>query len=328
MEVSEGNSGGPELAAGDSWFVKLTEAGVEPGIASTLSAAFRSWPERLIISASFFLAIFGPIVWFLLFGIGFLESLAATDALNHASQRGGVLFKPRLGSGMLVSLFAYILLAGWVAWSLPLILRSRLRHVAALTVLALFENNSLKRKRFQIVVRDQTPGETADEFSRRLCMAYGKFYRMLALPLLVASFGLTMLDLRSYTYATIDAVVTQPWLPWTHVRTYKFSDASFVELGCNYTDEGGWVEYTVHFPDGAEFNLGSFGTVSGEWIGTALRIDQKLLDAGVELRRWKFRERDPMHPLCLARQGKLLSPSEPALLHSLLRSNLDDGVSP
>jgi hypothetical protein len=319
MEVSQQPSVDQPPDKRGVWFDKLEAAGVTETTADELSRMWQVLPLRLSINVGIFVGLYGPLLWGLFYGFRQAELFMSQRALAMAVSGDGVLFRTGVGPSVLLVIFAFVVTYAWLLWWIVSQLRGPLQGIVALSLLDNYEHRRLKTKKFRRVVSDQRLGESSADFLLRLSSVFSASYRNWAIPLLLGFACFVVLDFRTFTYARADEIVDQPWVPWKGGGTYDLADAEYVEVGCNYTKDGGWAEYNVHFLDGAQFNIARFKPVDGSWIEAMQVVDQTLMEAGVPFRRSTFRDRDPMHPKCLEVQDRKLSPGEPGALRALLR---------
>lgn len=321
--MNKGFSNRSERDEPSEWYFKLTAAGVAPEVAADVSSAWKLRSQRWLVGISLSAPFYGALLWMLLSGFNQLEAFEERNALAFALKYDGLLFEAVTGPSALVGVFAFLITFAWLAWSLPIILGEPFKSISALCILNDFEQSRLATKRFKSVVAGQTPNESAAEFLSRLAHIYSNSYRSWAVPLLALTVCLCILEMRVFTLVKSEGMLLNPWAFWKGPQSYDFSEIDHVELGCNHTKDGGYVEYKVKFQDGAQFNLAQFHPVSGSWIETIRPIDQQITAASVPFLRSKFWDRDPMHPKCLEVQGKLLAPNNQAALLDLLRASDD-----
>jgi hypothetical protein len=139
------------------------------------------------------------------------------------------------------------------------------------------------------------------------------------LALVIAGIAITALETRSYFVAGPAGIEHGRMVPPFSIRTYSWTEATSVELGCNSTDDEELLIYGVIFPNGNRFDIGEAKQVIGPRIPSLEAIDAEL-PASIPRKRWEWLGRDSMAELSVSAWSETVNDGQARLTH-LLRVN-------
>lgn len=301
---------------------KLREAMAEDGVpASVIDYVIGLKPLRWIywLGTWGFIAItvagfgLGTVLW------GAAESIVTATAVARAHEIGGILFKTNFGISFLILMFAWIFAAGLIASKLtsrtPRMRASMFAYSFLNPKARQYLNSGGRLKNFPV---DSGP----DAYIIAAMTNADKFFWSAALVLTAIAIPVLDRELQTYDVYTEERYVATPLFPWEDEKTGNWRDAEYVALGCNHVTGKGASDdiiYDIKLNEKTSFRISAARPVSGPLLDQLELIDVSLQAAGVPFQRWKLRDRDPVHPSCLAAQRRRFSPDDYDRLLRLLR---------
>ena len=117
---------------------------------------------------------------------------------------------------------------------------------------------------------------------------------------------------------------------WTGApSTHLWSDADEIELGCNFIKANSsrysgpakyHIIYDIKWENGTDVRLPIENQINGKnWLDNLETIDSAVRSGNAVFQRWKWRDRDPLHPKCISHFRTELGPKNKERLEALLR---------
>jgi hypothetical protein len=263
----------------------------------------------------------GAVLWVL------LAQYSEAAAIEHAKVIGGVMYEDIYGFSGLTALFGWIFAAGFISSS-PAIIPDRM-------VASAFAYSMTKDTKYAISWRrafakaDKTL--TPDALVKNVFSHQGKWGKWPAVVLFMLAFLLVDFEMRFHTIYTYDGMTGRSNYGFGDWVATPWSDAISVELGCNHITGKSPSDdpvYKITFKDGRSIRLDNARPTSGSWIDGIEVVDAVLIRTGVEFKRWSWRDRNPLHPKCLAANQRKMTPDDYARLLKVLRVMPDETAPP
>jgi hypothetical protein len=258
------------------------------------------------------------------FGVGAVfwgkaESIVDANAIARAHEIGGILFRTNFGISFLILMFAWIFAAGLIVSHLT----SRTPRARAAMFAFAFLNAKSKHYlnwlgRLKNIPVDSGP----DEYIIAAMQSADKFFWSGALVLTAIAIPVLDRELRTFDVYTEKGYLATPLFPWENEKSGNWRDAEFAELGCNHvTDKSASddIIYDITLNENTTFRISAAKPVSGRLLDQLELIDAELRASDVPFQRWAIRNRNPIHPSCLAAQRRRFSAEEYERLVRLLR---------
>jgi len=252
----------------------------------------------------------------------YLEGMTAQIAYARAKEIDGLLYDYNFGLSLIFGIFGWILAAG-----APVLFAQAMspRFLANFLVFGTPPNLKLRATRWlvrKILARAQSESDPA-RYVRRVELNWAWMFALSgALPIAIGAMMLVR-DLRAHEIYTATTYVHLPLLPWKSSDPRLWSSAVKVETGCNHIEREGKISddiiYEVRFPDGATTRLGDATPLQGSWLDAVEKIDSLLVASGVEFAPWRWLDRNPVHPLCIAALRERFPGTEFERVQRLLR---------
>lgn len=291
MEKGEKNS---SLAA------RLLEAGVPADVAAYLERLQpQAWGWWVAQGVLLFVMVAGFAVGALWFWPR-LAALTEANAMTAGERAGALMVQYNFGMSLLIALFGWIFAAGATV-GLAGIATERLR-ASTFTFNVLNARQAAARwalKRTMVALSGETNPEA---YVRRAVLNWQWWMAGWAVVLLALSAYAVSRDVQAHGLYTRSHYIDSPFFPWGSRAPVPWTQATKVELGCNHVtgrNASDSLIYRVHFPDRYFVSLES-GTPLGDWLDAAEQIDAELRRSGVKFQRWRWLDRDPLDPACLA----------------------------
>jgi len=298
---------------------RLIEEGVPENVA-TYAASLNpsewvfqalSWIFILIMILSF---IRGAFLW------GYFENILDKNAQSEAIASGAVLYQHNFGISGLIALFGWIFAAGIITGRIQLVTDKILSSAFVETMLD--PKNRLYVGLEGYLKRLQAYEQEPREYMKQACLGWINYIIWPAVILFSLAAATLERELQTYSYYTTEGFVEKPLFPWEPDKIDSWSNASYVELGCNHVtgkNASDDIIYDVSFQNGNSLRPSNALPVSGVWLDRVEEIDKVLVAKNVQFRRWNWLKRNPLHPDCLAYYRNKYSSSEYERLKLLLR---------
>jgi len=243
-----------------------------------------------------------------------LEQLTEANARQHAETAGALLYSYNFGLSLVLAIFAWIFVVGLAA---TLLTNGSARMRASAFVVAALQSRGSglvrwsMRRQLQPLEQETDPDAYVREAAARGLMSLA----LATLALATLSVAAVKRDVQAHRVYTAEGYIHSPFFPWASRDLRRWEDATRVELGCNYiaSEDASDVIYNVHFPDGAEAFPASARALSGHWVDQLQEIDAALRRSDAQFERWRWLNRDPIHPRCLEQMLEALGPKYPSL---------------
>jgi hypothetical protein len=307
---------------------RLLAAGAPPHVVEhVLEQPISRWAYWFPVCVLFLVVIGGFAVGALMWGR--LEALTQANARAHALSAGGLLYATNFGVSMLVALFGWILVSGWICGSVALVSK---RVMASSFVFSVLDARKTVATMVRVSLKRLSTERDPERFVRRFSTGWAAWCGLLATPLVVLSIVLVPRDLQAHSIFTPEAHVRSPLLPWASSEPEPWSAAARVELGCNHVsgdDADDHLVYEIAVASGASVRIPEDADpVSGTWLDRIEVIDAALGRSDAEFQRWTWLDRDPLHPLCLrAKEREYGAANYPRILRLLRVGELDGDLS-
>ncbi|MEL6380262.1 MAG: hypothetical protein AAFQ29_10895, partial [Pseudomonadota bacterium] len=239
-----------------------------------------------------------------------LKNLVVKNALNLANEINGILYAQNFGIALLVALFAWIFVTGFLV---TLVQNSSKRMQASIFIHTLLDPKNAPYLRIGENVERLQDESDPTEYMKRMVLGWGKL--MLWPAAILTSISLIILEreLNTFTIYTPTGYLAKPLFPWEDDKSDHWTNAQTVELGCNHTTGRGASDdiiYEINFASGESYRISTANPVSGNWLDQIEIIDEALKDADVIFQRWDWLNRESYHPDCLAAQERQFSPDD------------------
>jgi hypothetical protein len=308
---------------------QLIEIGIPKQTAADLAPA---WQHRIARYSGWWI-MFGVMIAG--FAVGalwiwpFFEGLAKSNAIQAANEASAWMYDTNFGIGMIVLLFAWILVSG-IAPGL-LTIATKMLINGALYLGALTDRSGgwwygkLTRRAVEKLRPSPSPNQLVTEWAKAYCIGLLKW----ALPLVLISALILTKEINAHSLYGPDGYTRSPLLPWAKTATIPWNEATKVELGCNHTDDGGSLVYKISFSNGKSVRIEDGIPIKSSWIDAMESVDTALQRGGAEFVRWQWLNRDPMHPKCLRGYYGLYGEEDGSRIIRLLRFGEfpEDGVA-
>ena len=255
-------------------------------------------------------------------GLGFLigaiflwqpaETLNNKLAASFAENVGALLYRTNFGVSGLIALFAWIFLSCAICGLLPLISKKLLASSFVYGIL----NDKVTK------IKPLRPNISPPQYLRKYFIRSTKFLFFPALFLTLIALLVGFKEINSYSVFGEDKFVIAPILSFSGKQTYSNTDIRSIELGCNHVtgkNRSDKLVYKITFKDGKSLRMEDAQALHGTWLQNAVKIDAGLKENGFEYKRWKWGNRDPLHPDCLTAQRNKHTESEFNQIASLLQ---------
>lgn len=273
---------------------------------------------RLLSFLLLLLLVSGLIVGVFLWG--YYENMLDKNALAAAEEVNAFLYFHNFGIAGLIGIFFWIFAAGAILYGFHYFSE---KFRASIFVYTYLDPKNAPYLAL-LKVKEPEPETTPREFLKR---AVNRWMRITLWPAIILGllvFTVLERELNTYTLYTEEGLIAKPLFHWESDKLLSWNQAQFVELGCQHakgrttTND---VVYRVTFNDGSSKDPGTTFPVYDSLLDGLERIDRILLDNNTEIRRWKRRMRNPLHPECLDFYREKYSPEEYDRLITLLRIN-------
>lgn len=249
-----------------------------------------------------------------------LVEFSKSSALANAKTTNAILFDYSFGPALMLGALAWV----FICLSIPGIIIGAKPHLKKAVFTGLISdkvNGFVVRHFLKKTYNDKTVDTSKPEhFVRSFFNHITSFMEWQAILLSVFTGIFMYLEFQAHTLVSKQSVQQEHIFPFLSPDIQLLSNASFVELGCNYTDdEMSHLNYTIHFPDGTKIDLGTNFPVEGEWIDQAEAIDKILAQNKVEFRRWTWPGRSSIHPKCIDRYAAKFGANGYSRINTLLR---------
>lgn len=284
----------------DRWHA-LRAMGVPGAVVSYVQSQNPSAGFYLVhMALTFALLIAGGLVGVFLWAP--LQALTVGNAVEHTVGVGGLMYHVNFGFAGVIALFGWIVVAAAIANLLILGERNRAGYFAFSIATAQRHWTSFLVAGSLNKVADLSGDPKAyikawiDRGTRSLGITA-------ILAVLVSVYALSR-DLHAHTVYTAADYIRSPFFPWGSSEPRPWRTATRVELGCNHVtgrNAEDYLVYRVYFPDGGDVSLQSATPLPHvDWLVVAEQIDARAREGGATFERWSPRDRDPLHPSCLA----------------------------
>ncbi len=251
-----------------------------------------------------------------------LVDFSKSAALFHAKTTNAILFDYSFGPALMLGALAWVFIClsilGIILAVKPNLKKSVFTGLVTDKVNGFIVRHFLKKARSDKSLDITKPENFVSSFFNHMT----SFMEWQAILLSVFTAGIMYLEFQSHTIVSKQSVEKQHIIPFISPEIQLLSEAKYVELGCNYTDENmSHLNYTIHFLDGTKIDLGATFPVEGQWIDQAEIIDKILVQNDVEFRRWTWPGRTSLHPECINKYATKFEPDGNVRVNNLLRTN-------
>ena len=294
--------------------------GISAAVASELQSSWKIKWLRFIAGWSMYL------VMIVGFAIGTIWIWPASEQANirnaeqAASSLQAVLFDYNFGWGLLVLLFAWVVLSASIV---GIICRSIPMPFKGAFFLGLIDDANLRPQNstaLKLVLQKPREYHDADALVNEWVSRYVRLTAKYAVPLAIAGSILLSLDVTRYSAYSTKGYHQSAWLPWSDPKFTPWTSVEKVQLGCNQTRDGSSLVYKIDFRDGSTTRIeDAIPTDGRSWLDGLEAIDDILVVNGSQFERWKWLDRDPLHPQCLRGYYGQLGAADGDRLRKLLR---------
>ena len=265
----------------------------------------------------------------------YLEQLNIQRAMERTTDLNGLMFDVNFGIGLLIGLFVWIFLTGALSMALVRLAPMPLKGSLFFGVSADLDKTGIKRQQNidALMKGVDRPNSTAELINRLTEPNIKKAFKIF-IPIAILTALITYRE--TYTFSVLSET--------GHYRSGFFSNSSqswnevsSVELGCNHVtgkNRSDDLVYKIKFRQGKALGIDDAIPLQGSWLENAKKINAKLKENGTQFKRWKWLNRDPLHPKCLAAQQNSYTGVEFNQIVSLLQignfttdSNADIGAA-
>lgn len=267
----------------------------------------------LVVMVSGFL--FGAFVLWPLF-----EAQTAANAQAHTLAANALMYHVNFGASMVLALLGWIFAAGAIASALFALTPPA--RAAALLYSARESHSPVGAWALRKMLEPAAGLVDAEAYVRRVINRSNLVGIVLALSIGALSAVALVRDVNTHSLFTEQAYIRSPFFPWGSAAPRLWSSAAYVEVGCNHIEgrnAGEDAIYRIVFRNGDSASLDSATHVRGSWLRNVELIDAQLRARNVPVRRWRWMNRDPMHPACLEAHRSWLGPEDFQRLSRLLR---------
>ena len=282
------------------------------------------YPSRFLSTLNDFLVVIVMIAGFsvgaILWVIGAEQS--NVTAREHARSASGVLYEDVFGISGLIAVFGWICASGYIV--------TRPGFASERLIASAFAYSMIKAKKYAAPWRSAyfkaDKNVNPRERFADVVAAQGAWGKWPAIVLLIGSLFMFDHEMKWFTIYTQDRIIERSQFGLGKWVETLWADAVIVELGCNHVTGKSASDdpvYKITFQDGRTLRLDNARGVNGSWLDGIEVIDRALSDAGAEFRRWSWRDRNPLHPNCLAANRRKLSEVDYDRLRRILRVDPD-----
>ena len=251
-----------------------------------------SWLTWIYMVCGF--AIGGYYIW------PFLEDKLDQKAIEHGLEITGLLYDTNFGIGLLLFIIVWIITAALLTGLTVFLAPAKLKHTLFWGALDDDGGKPYNKKALKIILENAKSFSSAKELIHSWCKQYIRYALIYIIPLTIIGLPLLYLDMNSYSIYTKEGIYRSYFLPWENDGLKPWNTADYVELGCNQTDDGPSIVYDITFNDGSSKRIeDGVAFTDYSWLESLEIIDQQLSEAGTEFQRWKWNDRDPLHPQCI-----------------------------
>ena len=259
----------------------------------------RFWVRQLAGWSAWIIMVIGILVgWLWLWPIS--ERISLGNAVESARVANGLLVHLNFGTGMILFLFAWLILSCILA---VLCLRLSPQKFKSAYFLGLYEDTNLRpfnRKALEKMFQSGREYVGSENFFKAWRAAYVSLTWKYAAPLILIGTPLYFSDLHAHSFYSEKGVHISSVIPFKGDRFLPWEDVERVKLGCNQTNGGASLIYETIFTSGKSIRIARARSISERnWLESMELIDAQIARAGATFERWKWVGRDPMHPACL-----------------------------
>ena len=270
-----------------------------------------SWIFILIMVLGF---LGGAFLW------GYFENILDQNAQAAATNASAVLYQHNFGIAGLLALFGWIFAAGVITGQIQLLSDKLLSSAFVETILD--PKNRLYLSLETYLDRLRSYEHEPREYMKRACLGWINYILWPTLILFALAGAVLERELHTYEYYTLEGYVGKPLFPWESDKVYHWSNASYVELGCNHVtgkNASDDIIYDVTFQNGNSLRPSNALPVTGTWLDRIEQIDRVLASENKNFKRWSWLKRNPLHQSCMASYRKKWSSADYIRLEALLR---------
>jgi len=278
---------------------------------STLFRWLGFWLFMIVMVGGFAV---GAIIW------GKAENIIEKNAEVAANSVNGFAIDTNFGIGLLIGLFVWIFLS-----SVIVSLVIRLFPMPAKAALFFGGNIDPQKvdpkafnKKVSFLDSSIKPRNASEFLNQYLDRTIAKSIKIL-MPFVILVVAVCYAELHSFSVFSPTGFHKSGFFSKDMtVRTWQ--DVQTVKLGCNQTDDGPDLIYEVSWPDGKHKRLPIDTHINAEnWLTNIEAVDAVISKSGAAFIRWKWNNRNPLHPKCLRGFYADLSQGEKTRFDRLLR---------
>lgn len=232
-----------------------------------------------------------------------LEAEVEQKAHSAAKHSSALLYHHNIGFGPLIGCVAWLMVGGWV--------EAAIKNISG--------NEQGAATRLQFGFENQQDDLQSHHFIARFLRQISKHIGLISILFLLVSVLVTARELNAYVLYFSDRYEQRHTLQLDPTVRY-WTDATFVEVGCNVGSQSSNPVYRVHFKDRSAAYIETASPISTTWLTQMEKIDASLVQAGAQFKPWSWLDRDPYHPQCLKEFADLLGPTDFARFERLIRA--------
>ena len=257
----------------------------------------------------------------------FLEKIMVEAAVSSAREIDGIMYESDFGFGMLIWVFAWIFLSSSLG---GIFVRRLPMPFAAAAHLGVSEGNdvlvSVAKKFSRATMMSTLHKGGLKALIQAWIVASVRSSARIGIILALIGGLIIAREVNTFSVYSLEGYFRSPFFPWGEGGLTPWRDTDRVELGCNQTSDGPDLVYEVIFDDGSSIRLENGTPVDGQSKLSSLEvIDARLVEAGATFERWRWLDRDPLHPDCMRGYLSALAPEAGVRFKRLLRVGQFDG---
>ena len=259
-----------------------------------------SWAFMIIMIAGF--AVGGFFLWPTLSGIVLSNAISAAQALD------GQAVRTNFGFSMLLAMFLWITSVGLLISVIISHLPSRHKATFYLHSRSDFIGPWPKLFGLHHVLKEPSNFKNGVEYIDAICSKMTSTVLKIVIPMFALCVGIVWLEMSWYQIFTPTHYLQNPFLSNT-LDSKKWSEASEVKLGCNFIEKRNGkrsrparnrIVYEIIWSDGTKVRLSTEDQINSKsWLDNFETIDASIRTGNAVFYRWEWKQRDPLHTICV-----------------------------
>lgn len=239
----------------------------------------------------------------------YLERLNARRAIEKGNEINALLIHVDTGFGILVALFVWIFLTLNVCLLLIRWLPMPLKGALFFGISQEKSVPTTERDVDELMKHSDRPRNASELINRWAEPGIKKFSKILY-PIAVITAFLSYQETKVFSLYSESGFYQSGYFSESFT---KWNQVSSIELGCNHVtgkNQSDDLVYKINFKQGASPRMEDAVALQGTWLESAAEINNILKDYSVNFKRWKWLDRNPLHPKCLSAQKESLTRDE------------------